>query len=491
MDNCEYSWRNPDMSLIGENRRKPPDFPAHVFGEFWADWLHQAAEGAVCPVDYVVGPLLVAAAALIGGVRRVSPWSGWTEPSILWIASVGAPSSRKSPGADPIMSIIHGMERAYLAEYQAAHGEWARKNEESALVQAHWEKQVADAISNGTAPPAKPDSLKIQEPICRRIMINDTSIEKAGALSSQNPRGLLLFRDELLGWFGGIGRFSARERDRAFWTEAYGGRSYVVDRVKFSEPIRIDHLSISIFGGIQPDRLAHLLEEPDDGLLSRFLWLWPSRKPVRRPSVELNNDAASRALRKLSALSWARNDDDCNEPVVCSLTEEAKAFFEHWWTGHDARIPPGPLGGVFGKAPGLALRIALVLEHLCWCACDPSATPPDQVGLDAVRRAITMMDDYFLPMAEMVYGDACAPEAERHAAIVARRLLDQRPEQINGRELRRQAGLPGLKDAGKVSAALEYLVDAGWLRPDFTRAGGSTGRRRQDYLVNPLLFQGR
>lgn len=491
MENYGSEWRNPDMSLIGENRRKPPDFPVDAFGEFWADWLHQAAEGAVCPVDYVAGPLLVAAAALIGGVRRVSPWSGWTEPSILWIASVGAPSSRKSPGADPIMSIINEMERAYLAEYQTAYGEWARKNEESALVQAHWEKQVADAISNGITPTAKPDSLKIQEPICQRIMINDTSIEKAGALSAENPRGLLLFRDELLGWFGGIGRFSARERGRAFWTEAFGGRGYVVDRVKFSEPIRIDKLSISICGGIQPDRLAHLLEEPDDGLLSRFLWLWPSRKPVRRPSVELNNDAASQALRKLSALSWARRDGDGNEPVVCSLTDEAKTFFETWWTGHDARIPPGPLGGVFGKAPGLALRIALLLEHLCWCACDPPATPPDQVGLDATRRAITMMDDYFLPMAEMVYGDACAPEAERHASIVARWLLDQRSMQINARELRRQARLPGLREPAKVNAALDHLADAGWLRPDFSRAGGSTGRRRQDYLVNPLLFAGR
>ncbi|HRJ61301.1 MAG TPA: DUF3987 domain-containing protein [Azospirillaceae bacterium] len=202
-------------------------------------------------------------------------------------------------------------------------------------------------------------------------------------------------------------------------------------------------------------------------------------------------EPVSQALRKLSALSWARSDGDGNEPVVCSLSEEARTFFETWWTGHDARIPPGPLGGVFGKAPGLALRIALVLEHLCWCACGPPATPPDQIGLDATRRAITMVDDYFLPMAETVYGDACAPEAERHAAIVARRLLDQRPEQINGREFRRQAGLPGLKDAGKVGAALEHLVDAGWLRPDFSRAGGSTGRRRQDYLVNPLLFEGK
>lgn len=80
---------------------------------------------------------------------------------------------------------------------------------------------------------------------------------------------------------------------------------------------------------------------------------------------------------------------------------------------------------------------------------------------------------------------------EAHAAIVACRLLDRQPEQINGRELRRQAGLPGLEDAGKVSAALAYLVDAGWLRPDFTGAGGSTGRRRQDYLVNPPLFEGK
>jgi hypothetical protein len=49
---------------------------------------------------------------------------------------------------------------------------------------------------------------------------------------------------------------------------------------------------------------------------------------------------------------------------------------------------------------------------------------------------------------------------------------------INARELRRQAGFPGPKGAKELDAALELLVDAGWLARN-PGEGGSHARISQ------------
>ena len=91
-------------------------------------------------------------------------------------------------------------------------------------------------------------------------------------------------------------------------------------------------------------------------------------------------------------------------------------------------------------------------------------------------------------MAERVYGDAALPEAERLTTTLARWIKRQQPvpETVNARNIQR-AKLPGLREADKVTTATNNLIDADWLRPIPTRAGGTPGRQRADFAVNPRL----
>ncbi len=116
-------------------------------------------------------------------------------------------------------------------------------------------------------------------PIRPRIRVADATVEALGALAAGLPRGLLLVRDELAGWLGAFDKYGGGGADRAFAIEAYGGRAYVVDRMKNPEPLRIRHLSIGVLGGVQPDKLEMILNGPDDGLASRLLWACPTRSP--------------------------------------------------------------------------------------------------------------------------------------------------------------------------------------------------------------------
>ena len=91
------SWPEPDMAIVAPHRAPPPTLPLEVFGPVWARWIPQRAAAKSAPPDFVAAALLSAVGGLIVFKRRASPWAGWTEPAVLWVADVGNPSSGKSP----------------------------------------------------------------------------------------------------------------------------------------------------------------------------------------------------------------------------------------------------------------------------------------------------------------------------------------------------------------------------------------------------------
>jgi hypothetical protein len=77
---------------------------------------------------------------------------------------------------------------------------------------------------------------------------------------------MIILRDELLGWITGMNSYN--DAGREFWIEAYGGRSYRVERQKNREPIDVQRLVVAAYGGTQPAKIAGLLKEADDEILS-------------------------------------------------------------------------------------------------------------------------------------------------------------------------------------------------------------------------------
>jgi putative DNA primase/helicase len=66
------------------------------------------------------------------------------------------------------------------------------------------EKKIAGHLKKGDQQAARAGAKSVvkkesDEPVCRRYESNDPTIEKLGVLPGQNPMGLLLFRDELVG----------------------------------------------------------------------------------------------------------------------------------------------------------------------------------------------------------------------------------------------------------------------------------------------------
>ncbi len=476
----------PDLSILGEGRKKPAIFPLEVFGNYLRAWLSSAANFAGAPVDYVAGSLLAASSALIGNSRRISPWEGWDEPSALWIGLVGDPSSNKSPAIDQVINIIREIEDEMAANFAHQYREWETKREVAICLYEQWKKDVAKAKKNSISVPIKPEAANIPEELTRpRILCSDTSVEKLGLLLSTYDKGLLFYRDELTGWFGSFDRYSGQDADRAFWTESYGGRSYVIDRIKHQKPIRIKNLLVSVMGSIQPDKLAKLIKGADDGFTARFLWLWADPIAPFRPNQIVDNSIA-KVLHKLSELKLDNNKNGV--PRILKLSEELAILFHEWRKEHynKEQHTYGLLKSSYGKAPGHLLRLAITLE-LLWWAVEKEAPEPTTISAKAITAASCLIDSYFKPMAERVFGDISITEEERLASTLARYILKTKPEMINLRNIRREAHLPGLSKADKMQIAANYLAESNWLFEHSREV--SIGRPRGDYIVNPRIWE--
>jgi hypothetical protein len=388
------------MSILRTEAEPAPQFPLVALPPAFRTWVSQAAEAKGCPVDYVVTGLLSGGSGTIGNARRVSPWSGWVEPCCLWGVAVGAPSSGKSPGADAVLDALRALDASLASEFPDQLRIWEAAKAAAAERREVWKADVKEAVKRGSPPPDMPTTaVEPPQPVRPRGLVNDPTVESMAPLLAGNVRGVLLHRDELSGWLGTMNKYGG-DGDRSFWLEAFGGRPYVVDRKKHPEPIAIPSLLVSVLGGIQPDKLASLIET-DDGLAARFNFYWPAARPPVRPSVGIDEEFIRTVFHRLRGLEMVKTDGEA-KPRVLPLAADAVEVFDAWRQDH-AKTEADVSGlalSAYGKMPGMLLRLALVLELLAWSA--SNAAEPSAVGQTAVKCAAALVDGYFKIQARRV-----------------------------------------------------------------------------------------
>jgi hypothetical protein len=276
-----------------------------------------------------------------------------------------------------------------------------------------WREEVRKAKKQQKAPPDRPAEAEAPiKPPRRRVITMDTSTDELQQLLAANPRGLLHVRDELAGWLGSFDRYGGDGADRGFYLESWNGGFYVCDRVKFNgEPLRIEHASLAIVGGIVPDRLRDALADADDGLPARFIFVWPEPVAIAPLGKGSPTDAAERRIKlqeaaeRLRALQMGADNRGLPAPRALPLDIDARKLFDEQRQEamQRARVASGLTAGWYGKNPGRLLRLALVYELLAKAAGENGIAEPCSVSEDAVVRAGGFMD-YAGDMLERVVG---------------------------------------------------------------------------------------
>ena len=485
-----YAVRKPDMSLLENPRADAPIFdPVRLFGKDWGDWVRTAAEGGAAPADYTAATLLSVAGSLIGNARWVKVSHSWQEPPLVWTMLIGNPSAGKTPGAKPVRRALAEIERNERNRVASQIEAWEKEAALCKLKLSAWQTDAKKALTDGSEPPPEPDGPG-PRPWSPRLSLSDTTIEAAAQVLASQPKGLLINRDELAGVLGNLTRYANGGSDGPFYLEGYTGGSFASER-KGSGSIYVSRLSLTLTGTIQPERLATLLlKAEDDGMLARFIPIFPELVPVGVSEVPEDFLFSEEAFRKLHRLKMVPSDIDKPNgdlrPLFVHFTEKSLAAMTDF--RRYCRELEGQHYGLMishiGKLPGMAARLSLILAYLDWAAGDIGLGEPIEIESDVFNRATDFCRDYVVPMASRAYAEAATPPAERAAMSLAHLIREERLTDLNPRVISRR-NRSGLKDAREVKAAIAILVDAHWLTEHTEKTAGAP---KTVWVVNPQVF---
>lgn len=485
--------------------RPVPAFNETLFPPALRPALRDVAHRMQCPPDWLAVAWLVALGAVVGnrcGIRPKRLDTAWLEVPNLWGAIVADPSKLKTPTLAAALAPLKQLDKAARDE----HRQHAQLHEAAAdVLKARKEalkKKLGKAADKGDEAELQRLQAELAEldttapPVARRYLVNDTTVEKLVELLGQNPRGLLVFRDELTGLLTSWEK-QGRESDRQFYLEAWNGTGdYSSDRIGRGS-LHVPHCCLSLLGGIQPDKLAHYLRQTlhgeNDGMTQRLsLLTWPDPRPFRYVDEAPNTAAQAEAaelLRRLDELDPVRLGAvlHAGDTIpVFHFDAAAQMEFVTWLTGWQQTLDTGD------EAPALVQHLAkyrklyptlALLFHLIDVASGEIA--PGPVSQDAAVLA-GQWCTYFAAHARRLYayGLAGSGAATLGEHLHARRL----PTPFTLRDVQRK-GWQGLGDRAAVQHALDELTEANWVREAAAQPAAETGRpRAKAYEPNPRIF---
>jgi hypothetical protein len=300
-----------------------------------------------------------------------------------------------------------------------------------------------------------------------------------------------MIRSEIAAWFGSFDRFAGGQggADRGFWLEAWDGKSHTVDRVKFKHALQIPYLSVAMAGAIQPDRLAKIFNDADDGLIARFLYIFPEPLEPQRcdPGAQSTVGELIEAFGKLHRLRWTQDGDGHSVPLQMRLEEAAGDILHTLKQETSALERKGRGGGLVGhwrgKNAGRLLRIGLTLEFLAWAKEGEVNAEPVSISGEMIGRAAAYLK-YCGAMLERSLGALLQSPAQREAAILAQMIIDDRMTGVNERAVYQSSGFTKLRNSTFRQEVFSELEKAGWVRRAFKSA---PGRPPGHWDVNPRI----
>jgi hypothetical protein len=293
---------------------------------------------------------------------------------------------------------------------------------------------------------------------------------------------------------------AGREGDRAFFLEGWNGSdSFVSDRIGRGT-ISIPNLCVSVFGGIQPDKLTGYLEQAsnaleNDGMLQRFQvlvfpdhteWAWRDRYPNKEAREAVYT--IFEALADFDPVEWgAAPADEFNKFPYFHFTPEAQEIFIQYSSDlHQRRIPKEDniiIEQHLAKYDKLFPALALIF-HLVDCAETGSGGP---VSKDAALRAAAWCE-YLESHARRCYGLLLDDGLRSAQALATRIEKEDLTDGFTARDVRRHQWRYLTSDES-VQAALDWLEDEHWLRVHEVRSGANGGRPTQTHNINPKIIR--
>lgn len=481
-----------------------PAFDLGLLPESYRKFVRDVSHRMQCPPEFVAVPLMVVTGSVIGTGCAIQPKEkdNWKVVPNLWGGVVGRPGVMKSPPMNEVLSLLNKLQAKADADFEEKQRDvqididvhQAQKDALQSQLKATLKSAESSTENDietikekmkALLPPAQASR--------RRYKTNDATMERLGELLAENPRGILLCKDELTGFLKQLDR-EENAPSRAFHLECWNGYgSYDTDRIGRGN-IAVDKLCESVVGGIQPNKLTPYLRQAisgeNDGLAQRLqLLVYPDTLDWKYTDERPDSAAREEVIKILSFFSetdfysvGARQDDDV--PYL-RFTAEAQDAYVAWMNNLEMnkirREDEEPvMAEHLSKYRSLMPSLALVIE-LVEAASKSEAI--EGVSLASIEKAIKWCE-YLEMHARRVYG-LVLHNGRSGAARLSREIRNG--NLVDGftiRDIKRKEW-QGFKEEAAILEALEILVDENWVEAE--RSGNQTGRRTTRYRINPKI----
>ena len=362
-------------------------FPIEAMPKVLQPLIVQGAEAMQCPPDYIGVPLLTTCGAAIGRTHIIKVKDGWYEITALWTAILGVTGTIKSPPHDLATKGNQEIQREWLEEFKQ---DWVT-----------YRSVLKLSKEQGFEEPKKP--------LLKRITVSDTTVEALGPVMRDNPRGIILIRDEMSGWMDSMNQYKGgKGSDYQFYLTAWSGGPWQIDRKNLDAPIIIPHTYLAVTGTVIPEVLQRLLnrEHQIDGFAARLLISYPPEvdeqwsdkgveDSIKGPVVELQKKLSHLGFQegkknKPNILQFSKKGYEAFREVIVDHLEQKKrygleeALLAHW-----------------AKMKGYAARLSLIVHLIRYHSGETSSKRVDR---ESVYMAAVLID-YFKAHIARFYGE--------------------------------------------------------------------------------------
>lgn len=338
-------------------------FPVGELPEPLARFCNEVADSVGCDPSFPALVALSVCSSAVGTTRQVCIKRGWFAPGIIWSLLIGESGTQKSPGFRLAMAPLNERQQRDAESFGAADAAYKADLKTYRRDLKQWErKQEGEEPEQPTRPTRS------------RCVVKDATIEALAPILNENPRGVLLARDELSGWLAGFDRYSgksAASSEVPKWLEIYGCESITIDRKTGDERfLFVRRPFVSIAGGIQPAILSRVLtaEHKDNGLQSRLLMTFPPRQPKAWRDDEVSSATQSAYSDLIRALFELKPDTSGDEsrPATLTLNDEARELYKAYVnrTGSEQSAMSGHLASQWSKLEETPARLAIILHSV-------------------------------------------------------------------------------------------------------------------------------
>lgn len=371
-----------------------PSFPLEVFPTAIRHIIESLHKYENFHPDFSAASFLTVFASAMGNTWSVRFMTGWVSRPIIYMVLVGSPSCGKTPplqqAVAPLLKLDGKYDSVYCKEMEAYR---------------RWERMSAKQREKHSLP----EDMKMPQRKCHVVV--DSTVEAMIAAMRDNPRGVLIYKDEIDSLLSNFNRYNGS--DEGYFLSLFSGTPFKYSRKSNNEHIFLANPYCSIIGTTQPGRLGEQFggKRMMNGFSSRFLKVYPEIDKM--PSW---NDTAmpdgvleewGRIIRKVVTVTPSTDQEGKATSIELLFSQEAKLRVIQWKDEVNnkayAETDSDAVRALCGKLETYLVRFCLVIQ-IMHGICGESGM--DEIEPGTAELAIKLTE-YFRNMESRI-----APEIE-------------------------------------------------------------------------------